>query len=50
MRSHETWISKILKFDFHENEKSLSSETKYFFLVSQVRSLLDLKSVSAIFY
>ena len=35
---YETWISKILKFDFHKNEKSLWNEIKTFSSVSRVLS------------
>ena len=37
---HEIWKSKILKFDFLENEKNLWSKKKnFFFLIEQVLSL-----------
>ena len=40
---YETWISKILKFDFHKNEKSLWNEKKHFPQFHEC-SLLDLKN------
>ena len=35
----EIWVSKILKFDFQENEKGFWIEIETFFLVSQVLSI-----------